>query len=222
MSANKSSDCEICEEIHQQGLKSQPPKMTAAGKTVLAVGATIAAVVYGATIPFILPGFRKICLPFVPATEHQIQNILKCLRGRTGSVIDLGSGDGRIILSIMKSDKSGDNHNMKLTKAAGVELNFWLVLYSRLQVWKNRNLVNKNQISFYKKDIMKTDLKIYDNIVVFGVESLMDELEGKLKNELTENGSVIACRFPLPRWQHIHEEGEGIDKVWVYSHESAV
>lgn len=48
-------------------------------------------------IPFVSPAFRKICLPYVPATSQQIRNVLQALEGRTGSLIDLGSGDGRIV-----------------------------------------------------------------------------------------------------------------------------
>lgn len=48
-------------------------------------------------IPFLSPAFRKICLPYIPATNQQVRNIIQALNGRTGSLIDLGSGDGRIV-----------------------------------------------------------------------------------------------------------------------------
>lgn len=47
--------------------------------------------------PFVSPAFRKICLPYVPATHQQIKNVIRALSGRSGSLIDLGSGDGRIV-----------------------------------------------------------------------------------------------------------------------------
>lgn len=47
--------------------------------------------------PFVLPALRKICLPYVPATTIQVSNVIKALRGRNGQLIDLGSGDGRIV-----------------------------------------------------------------------------------------------------------------------------
>ena len=62
------------------------------------------------TWPFVLPAFRKIVLPYVPATSVQIDNVLKAIHYRrphvsmssqskssTFQVIDLGSGDGRIV-----------------------------------------------------------------------------------------------------------------------------
>ena len=50
--------------------------------------------------PFIKPGFRKICLPYVPASEVQVSNVLQALKGFEGKVIDLGSGDGRLVSKI--------------------------------------------------------------------------------------------------------------------------
>ena len=76
------------------------------------------------TLPFIIPAFRKIVLPYVPATVEQIENVLKAVNYRRPfeqqrqqkqpgnsdtKLIDLGSGDGRIVslfffscLSILK------------------------------------------------------------------------------------------------------------------------
>lgn len=51
------------------------------------------------SLPFIFPFFRRVCLPYVPATDKQISNVLEALRGRSGTLIDLGSGDGRIVSS---------------------------------------------------------------------------------------------------------------------------
>lgn len=49
-------------------------------------------------VSFISPAFRKICLPYVPATNDQICNVTKALKGRSGTLLDLGSGDGRIVI----------------------------------------------------------------------------------------------------------------------------
>lgn len=50
-----------------------------------------------ACAPFILPALRKVCLPYVPATDRQVNNVMKLLKNKKGRVIDLGSGDGRIV-----------------------------------------------------------------------------------------------------------------------------
>ncbi len=49
-------------------------------------------------IPFVTPALRRVCLPYVPATEEQIGNVLAALKFcPKGPVIDLGSGDGRVV-----------------------------------------------------------------------------------------------------------------------------
>lgn len=50
--------------------------------------------------PFVAPAFRKYCLPYVPATTTQIENILTILKESptTGKLLDIGSGDGRIVV----------------------------------------------------------------------------------------------------------------------------
>ncbi|XP_073933839.1 ATP synthase subunit C lysine N-methyltransferase isoform X2 [Castor canadensis] len=62
---------------------------------VMVGGALVA--LYAVATPFITPALRKVCLPFVPATSKQIENVLKMLQRRRGSVVDIGSGDGRIV-----------------------------------------------------------------------------------------------------------------------------
>lgn len=51
--------------------------------------------------PFVSPALRRICLPYVPATPTQIENVLTALKGRRGDLIDLGSGDGRIVSQLI-------------------------------------------------------------------------------------------------------------------------
>lgn len=50
--------------------------------------------------PFVAPAFRKYCLPYVPATTTQVDNIMVALRQSTksGKLLDIGSGDGRIVI----------------------------------------------------------------------------------------------------------------------------
>ena len=59
-------------------------------------------IVGGATVglcalvtPFILPALRKHCLPYVPATAHQVRLVLQHAKGQT--LVDIGSGDGRVV-----------------------------------------------------------------------------------------------------------------------------
>ncbi|PRD20192.1 UNVERIFIED_CONTAM: hypothetical protein NCL1_55273 [Trichonephila clavipes] len=103
--------------------------------------------------------------------------------------------------------------------AVGVELNPWLVLYSKAKAFY---LGLNKKAAFKRQDIWKTDLKKYDNIVIFGVEQMMPQLEEKLSQELKDDAYVIACRFPLPNWNELSAVGTGIDTVWMWYHISGV
>uniref|UniRef100_A0A8D8ULQ0 Protein FAM173B n=1 Tax=Cacopsylla melanoneura TaxID=428564 RepID=A0A8D8ULQ0_9HEMI len=196
--------CEFCEEVQRQHREStyKTPTLSKTGKVLLALSGGTAIALTTVCYAFVSPAFRKITLPYVPATSTQISNIVKALEGRSGRLIDLGSGDGRIVIETAK----------KGFKSDGVELNPWLVLYSKWSAW--RQGVSRD-CSFFKTDLWKYSLRPYPNIVIFGVEQMMPPLEDKFCNELV-NSWVIACRFPLMHSKPVLTIGEGIDAVWCY------
>ncbi|XP_066216888.1 ATP synthase subunit C lysine N-methyltransferase isoform X2 [Saccopteryx leptura] len=149
------------------------------------VGGTLVAV-YAVATPFITPALRKICLPFVPATTKQIENVVKTLRSRSGPLVDIGSGDGRIVIAAAKAGFT----------AVGYELNPWLVWYSRYRAWREGV---QHSAKFHIADLWK-----------------MPQLQKKLELELEGDARVIACRFPFPNWTPDQVTGEGIDTVWAY------
>ncbi|CAG0884756.1 unnamed protein product [Darwinula stevensoni] len=160
--------------------------------------------------PFVSPAFRRLCLPFVPATNSQVRNVLLALQHypKNSSVVDLGSGDGRLVIEAAK----------KGYKATGIELNPWLVLYSQFLALKHG--ISKSHCHFKKGDLWKSNIGLYDAVIIFGVEEMMPQLEKKLVEELRNDGSVIACRFPLPNSVPLKIVGSGIDAVWLYSKKS--
>ncbi|XP_039076386.1 ATP synthase subunit C lysine N-methyltransferase [Hyaena hyaena] len=166
------------------------------------VGGTLVAM-YAVATPFLTPALRKICLPFVPATTKQIENVVKMLHCRRGPLVDIGSGDGRVVIAAAKEGFT----------AVGYELNPWLVWYSR---YRARREGVQDSAKFYISDLWKVTFSQYTNVVVFGVPQMMPRLEEKLELELKDDARVIACRFPFPRWTPDHVTGEGVDTVWAY------
>lgn len=77
---------------------SEPEKKTA-GLIIAGVSCALVGGIYAVATPFVLPALRKICLPYVPATTKQVSNVMGVLQkhNKIGTVIDLGSGDGRIV-----------------------------------------------------------------------------------------------------------------------------
>uniref|UniRef100_A0A3P9IN01 FATP synthase c subunit lysine N-methyltransferase n=1 Tax=Oryzias latipes TaxID=8090 RepID=A0A3P9IN01_ORYLA len=158
-----------------------------------AIGGSLVAL-YAVAAPFVAPALRKVCLPFVPATTAQVQNVLQVLRRRSGTLVDIGSGDGRIVIAAAKQG----------FQASGLELNPWLVWYSRYKAWREGVLLHS---------VTRTD-KNCTNCCFYCLNPIVLEL--KLAHELPRTAKVVACRFPFPTWVPECTAGEGIDSVWVY------
>lgn len=179
------------------------------GKILIGVTGGVAVGLSILCYPFVAPALRKHCLPFVPATAKQIENVLSAISKQHSDhgakLLDIGSGDGRIVIAAARSHQ---------IVAHGVELNPWLVHYSRLAALRGGVF---GRTKFFRKDLWKYDISGYDNIVIFGVEQMMAELEEKIRNEAQPNATIIACRFPFPTLHPVKTVDDGIDSVWVYS-----
>lgn len=165
--------------------------------------------IVGLAAPFLLPALRRHCLPYVPATDTQLENIARALRQhakKRGTFLDIGSGDGRVC-------RLGARLNV-FTEVHGVELNYPLVLYSRLK--KYINFKKSSNIKYYHRDLWTFPLNKYDTLCVFGVESMMSPLEENLKRSNEKDQIVCACRFPFGGLKQVDQIGDGIDTVWVY------
>ena len=116
-------------------------------------------------IPFVTPALRRICLPYVPATTIQLENMQRALKTfahkKSGNkLVDIGSGDGRIVHLAAQNGY----------KAHGIELNPWLVLYSK---YRSLRLGIRSTATFSRQDLWKSNFDTYDSIVIFGVEQMV-------------------------------------------------
>ncbi|XP_044743795.1 ATP synthase subunit C lysine N-methyltransferase-like [Chrysoperla carnea] len=193
----------VFSSIESSPKEKNSSKLSTTGKVLIGITGGVAVALTAICSSFVSPALRKICLPYVPATDLQIKNVMEALRGSKGKLIDLGSGDGRIVLEAAKNN----------FEAHGVELNFWLVLFSKLSIYR-QNFTHKPQ--FFCTDLWKFSLAPYNNIVIFGVEEMMKDLENKIEKEVKLGSKIVACRFPLPNWEPITTLGTGVDTVWVY------
>nr|XP_048292081.1 adenine nucleotide translocase lysine N-methyltransferase isoform X3 [Myodes glareolus] len=154
------------------------------------------------------PGFRRVPLklqvPYIGASARQVEHVLSLLRGRPGKMVDLGSGDGRIVLAA---------HQCGLRPAVGYELNPWLVGLAWLHAWRAGC---SGSVCYHRKDLWKVSLRDCHNVSVFLAPSVLPLLEDKLQKELPAGARVVSGRFPLPTWQPVAVVGEGVDRVWAY------
>uniref|UniRef100_A0A8C6U4J8 Adenine nucleotide translocase lysine methyltransferase n=1 Tax=Neogobius melanostomus TaxID=47308 RepID=A0A8C6U4J8_9GOBI len=163
------------------------------GVAQIAAGTGLA--VYAMWVGILQPGFRRIPLklqvPYIPASQSQVRNVMTLLKGRKGNIVDLGSGDGRIVL---------EAHRRGFTPAVGYELNPWLIYLSRFNAWRADH---HSKVSYKREDLWKLSL-----------------LQKKLLAELPDDALVIAGRFPFPDWTPCRMEGLGVDRAWAYSIEA--
>lgn len=70
------------------------------GSTIACVLGSTALSITALSVPFVTPALRRVCIPYVPASDLQIQNVkrlvIKC-SSPVSPIIDLGSGDGRVV-----------------------------------------------------------------------------------------------------------------------------
>src|SRR3989338_795071 len=127
---------------------------------------------------------------------------------------DLGSGDGSVVIRAAKETP--------LQSCWGVELNYWLVLYSRFSAFQNGV---HSRCKFVRKDLWKTDYSKTDILVVIAVPDMMPLIESKIACKLSPDALVICVRFPLSSWKSSPEllpshiiEGDGgpVDGIWAY------
>ncbi|XP_003478129.1 adenine nucleotide translocase lysine N-methyltransferase isoform X2 [Cavia porcellus] len=172
----------------------------------VAAGSGLAA--YAVWALLLQPGFRRVPLrlqvPYVGASARQVEHVMSLLRGRPGKMVDLGSGDGRIVLAA---------HRCGLRPAVGYELNPWLLGLARLRAWKAGCA---HSVCYLREDLWKVSLRDCYNVSVFLAPSVLPLLENKLQAELPRGARVVSGRFPLPTWQPVTVVGEGLDRVWAY------
>ncbi|XP_062999336.1 adenine nucleotide translocase lysine N-methyltransferase [Elgaria multicarinata webbii] len=176
------------------------------GLLQIAAGTGLTAYVVWAGI--LMPGFRKVPLrlqvPYVPASAEQVENVMSLLKGRSGKMVDLGSGDGRIVL---------EAYNRGFRPAVGYELNPWLLRLSSYRAWKAGCY---EKVSYRREDLWKVNLSDCKNVTVFLAPSVLLLLERKLLMELPDEARVVAGRFPLPSWTPSNTAGEGLNRAWAY------
>lgn len=141
---------------------------------------------------------------YVPSDWSRVNTMVNLLDIKEGdSAIDVGSGDGRIVI---KMAKKGAN-------AYGIEINPFLVLWSRYQI-KKQGLTSKARVDW--KNQWRQDFSEFNKVAVYGITYIMRELEEKLQKELKPESLVVSNAFAFPSWKPIKEEGEKDGVIRLY------
>lgn len=134
---------------------------------------------------------------FVPSSYAKVEKMIELARLKSGDVaVDLGSGDGRIVIALAKAG----------VIAHGYEINPFLVWWSRRKI-RAAGLTDRAFIhwqNFWKVDFSKADV-----VIVYGISYIMRPLGKKLTRELKTGARIISYAFPFPSWNPNHK-GAGI------------
>jgi len=145
-----------------------------------------------------MPGVMRV--PYVPSGWNRVKTMAELAQATEGQkTLDLGSGDGRVVIAMAQVG----------ALAYGYEINPELIEKAlenivKAQVAKNAFILNK--------DYWNEDLSGFDIITIYGMTSVMKNLEKKLQKELKPGSKVISNFFTFPNWPHTIKK----DGIYVY------
>lgn len=133
--------------------------------------------------------------PFIPTRKKYVEQMLDDVGLRSGErFVDLGAGDGRLVLSAARRG----------AYAIGYEMNPFLVAIAQFRIWKNRRAQHAR---VYWKSLWGADLRNVDVVSIYGITNIMPRLEKKFLQELRGGARVVSFTFPLPTWQPTQVRG---------------
>lgn len=127
--------------------------------------------------------------PFVPTdsqTTKEIINLVKKYKGKR--VIDLGSGDGKLVIALAQAG----------IDAHGIELNPILAWRSK-QTIRKLKLQTKAHITW--GNFWTVNLGKYDIVVLYGIKHIMQRLGEKMDTELPKGAYILTNFFTFPQWK---------------------
>lgn len=129
--------------------------------------------------------------PYVPSPQSVVADMLKLAEvGPNDFVIDLGSGDGRIVLTAAKVFGA---------RGMGVEIKDELVAAAN-QAAQNEGIADR--VRFVKQDLFKTDISQATVLTMYLLPDTVNLLRDKLLRELKPGTRVISHDYPLTGWSH--------------------
>jgi predicted TPR repeat methyltransferase len=129
--------------------------------------------------------------PFAATPTSVVDEMLKLAAvGPSDFVVDLGSGDGRLVIAAVKKFAARGGF--------GVDIDASLVDYA------NRKAAEDgvgDRVKFYVRDLFVTDVREATVVTIYLLPIAMDRLERKLASELRPGTRVVSHDYPLRGWR---------------------
>jgi protein-L-isoaspartate O-methyltransferase len=129
-------------------------------------------------------------VPYVPTPQKVVDAMLALADvHKSDFVVDLGSGDGRIVISAAKRYGAS---------GAGVELDRQLVRQSEQNA---RDAGVANQVRFIEGDLFDYDLRGASVVTIYLLPGINLRLKAKLFKELAPGARVVSHKFDMGDWR---------------------
>lgn len=127
-------------------------------------------------------------VPYVPTPDRVVERMLDVAQVNSSDyVIDLGSGDGRIV--IKAGERGAHGH--------GVEIDSEKVQMARQNA---REAGVEDKVMFLKEDLFKTDFSKASVITMYLLPSVMDRLVPSLLQDLEPGTRIVSHDFDMKGW----------------------
>jgi hypothetical protein len=153
-------------------------------------------------------------LPYVPTPQIVVDEMLKMANvGAKDFVVDLGSGDGRMIITAAKTFKAS---------GLGVDIDSKLVDLSN-KAAKSQGL--DERAKFIEQDMFKADISKASVITLYVLPDFMEKLRPKLLKELKPGSRIVAHDYYMSGWYPDRQAvltvpekvaANGTDKAYLY------
>ncbi len=148
----------------------------------------------------------ELAAPYVATPASIVDEILTLAEVGPGDyVVDLGSGDGRLVIAAVAKYKARGGF--------GVDIDPALVKLA------NENAAKAgvaDRVRFFERDLFKTDVGEATVVTIYLLPRVMARVEKKLLAELKPGARVVVHDFPFPTWQPDEiVEQDALDKIAV-------
>ncbi len=131
--------------------------------------------------------------PYVPTPSAIADRMLTLAKvGPNDYLIDLGSGDGRLVIAAVATYKARGG--------MGIEIDPSLVMHATEHAEKAGVA---GRVTFVAGDLFVADIERATVVTLYLLPSMLGDVEAKLRKELTPGTRVVSHDYPLPSWKPV-------------------
>jgi precorrin-6B methylase 2 len=133
--------------------------------------------------------------PWVPTRMDNVRMMLSMAEVKNGDIVyDLGSGDGRIIITAAKEFHA---------RSVGVEANPLWIIWTR---WRTRILKLRGHVEVVWGNFFRKDLSEADVVTLYLLQGTNNKLKQKLEKELKPGARVVSHYFTFQGWRPLNAD----------------